>query len=36
LSESLALEASANLAHANGPDMREGLAAFAEKREPLF
>ncbi|MDB6085829.1 MAG: enoyl-CoA hydratase, partial [Gammaproteobacteria bacterium] len=36
LEESLGLELSANEAHAESADMREGLAAFAEKRKPVF
>jgi enoyl-CoA hydratase len=36
LKESLALELAANEVHAGSADMREGLAAFAEKRKPFF
>jgi enoyl-CoA hydratase len=36
LAESLGLELAANEAHAGSADMREGLAAFAEKRKPIF
>lgn len=36
LEESLGLELAANEVHAGSADMREGLAAFAEKRKPVF
>jgi enoyl-CoA hydratase len=36
LEASLALELAANEAHAGSADMKEGLAAFAEKRMPVF
>jgi enoyl-CoA hydratase/carnithine racemase len=36
LEESLGLELAASEAHAESADMREGLAAFAERRKPVF